>query len=212
MRSRLDEAMLQYSFVDAFDARSLTSLPTGTLTSATLYSAWVSHVRAMRAFAESGESCALILEDDAVLETSLDWVLFLKDLEQLMSSEALDYVQLGHISAAYPKGNWLMRTARRYRNQPPTIRPRLAGRSFVLQLGLSRAGAHAYVLSRSLAEAIPQYNDPTWVGPDGFFERFASACQSEGQFRLATTLPSLVEQESREFVGSTIDSDNFPTA
>jgi len=163
----------------------------------------------MQLICEGEEKYGLILEDDAVLDPKVDWPETLNSIGDFMSSARLDYLQIGHISAAYPKDPFLALVSRFSGRRSTPARQALPGIRNSVELGVSRAGAHAYVISRHLADLTPKYNSPTWVGPDGFFDRLASATFAEGSLRMGTLRHSLVEQESREFVGSTIDSDNF---
>ena len=198
-----------WMFVEGLDARELSTPPEGTLTSLTLYSAWTSHTRAMEKIHQGDADFGLVLEDDAVFNSAVDWPVTLEAIEGFMSSERIDYLQIGHISAAYPKrpfSGLVSQFAGRRNARPQQVIPEL-GKS--VELGVSRAGAHAYVISRRLSGLAPKYNTPTWVGPDGFFDRFASATFADGSLLMGTLTESLVEQESREYVGSQIDSDNF---
>ena len=210
MEERLRAASIsKWSFVEGLDSQELSMSPDGTLTSSNLYCAWVSHTWAMRQIQDGGDDFALVLEDDAVLSNRTHWPQTLSAIEDFMTRESMEYLQIGHISAAYPQRilsktikGWIFRS-----KEADTLPlPELANS---VLLGQSRAGAHAYVISRRLAGLVPAYNIPTWVGPDGFFDRLASATFAEGSLRMGTLRHSLVEQESREFVGSTIDSDNF---
>lgn len=198
-----------WTFVEGLDASELSAPPEGTLTSLTLYSAWTSHTRAMAQICQGETEFGLILEDDAVFNPSINWPATLQAIESFMSSVNLDYLQIGHISAAYPSRpitGLVSRVAGRRSGRPQQVVPGIANS---VELGISRAGAHAYVISRRLSELAPRYNSPTWVGPDGFFDRLASATFAEGSLLMGTLTRSLVEQESREYVGSQIDSDNF---
>ena len=198
-----------WTFVEGLDASELSAPPEGTLTSLTLYSAWTSHTRAMEQICQGEAEFGLILEDDAVFNASVNWPVTLQAIEAFMSSEGLGYLQIGHISAAYPRrplSDLVSRITGRRSSRPQQVVPGI-GNS--VELGVSRAGAHAYVISRRLSELAPKYNSPTWVGPDGFFDRFSSATFAEGSLLMGSLTRSLVEQESREYVGSQIDSDNF---
>ena len=210
MEQRLRAASFpQWTFVEGLDANELSSPPDGTLTSLNLYCAWTSHTRAMQLICEGEGKYGLILEDDAVFNPKVDWPETLMSIENFMSSARLNYLQIGHISAAYPKQPFLGLVSRFTGRRSTRARQAIPGMQNSVALGASRAGAHAYVISRHLAELAPKCNSPTWVGPDGFFDRLASATFAEGSLLMGTLTHSLVEQESREFVGSKIDSDNF---
>lgn len=209
MTKKMTDAGLDHTFVDAFDARDLVELPEGTLTPKGLYAIWISHVRAMNAIVRDGDPYALIFEDDAVLGSRLDWSAVSRDVGNFMESESFELVQLGHIAAAYKDGA-VRRLIRRTRGTGwPSYLTRLDRQEVRVFEGTTRAGMHAYAISQRLAAALPAYNDPVWMGPNGFFERFASACMHLGVMKLGTVVPSLVEQESRQSVGSSIDSDNL---
>ena len=210
MEHRLRAASFSHwTFVEGLDASELSSPPEGTLTSLNLYCAWTSHTRAMQLICEGEGKYGLVLEDDAVLNPKIDWPETLNSIDDFMSSARLDYLQIGHISAAYPKDPFFGLVSRFTARHRTRARQVIPGMHNSVELGTSRAGAHAYVISRPLAQLAPKYNSPTWVGPDGFFDRLASATFAEGSLLMGTLTHSLVEQESREFVGSTIDSDNF---
>jgi len=210
MEERLRSAGLEFTIVEALDATELTELPKGTLTPKGLYAIWVSHARAMGALVQDGGDYGLILEDDAVLDHTMNWNIVNQDVRGFMCQNKFDFLQLGHIAAAYKDG--ALRTfARNFRGERfPQWQTKLNSRSVRILEGTTRAGMNAYVISRELAETLPSYNEPVWMGPNGFLERFASAALHLGAMRLGTVIPSLVEQESRQSVGAPIDSDNLP--
>jgi GR25 family glycosyltransferase involved in LPS biosynthesis len=166
----------------------------------------------MDLFLQTTSDYALVMEDDAVPSPGLDWVSILRSLEMEMAKHDLNYIQLGFISQLYkqtPIRKALKGLASR-RNQASaskTLTLKLAGLTYEVILGESRAGTHGYIIDRAFAERVSELNEPVWVSTDGFFDRLASAQISNGFFRMGRMKFSLVEQESRQESLIPIDSD-----
>jgi len=197
------------SRIDALDVRSLDSVPPGTLVEPSYYASWVSHCRVFESVVSAGAEYALVFEDDAVPDISLNWAAVLNQLPTIMESSRLDYLQLGHISVLYPKDP-IRRAIRRYQLKQSGCKYSsisIGSQSLQLVRGASLAGTHAYVISGRLAELLTQYNIPTWVSADGFFDRLASALRFSSTYGMGMLETSIVEQESRTHLSADIDSD-----
>lgn len=203
---------LDFERIDAFDWLETDTSWNTSLARREIGSCWKSHARAFDALIESGDDHALILEDDAVLQPNFDWGTFLAALPGQMETANVDYLQLGFITWQYKRRlvpRWLDRALQVRRNESWSFT--LGEVSFPAIIGSSRAGAHAYVISRRLATVVREFNDPPWLGPDGFFDYLSSAQRVLGHWRLARLATSLVEQETRSPTGTRgapeLDSD-----
>lgn len=206
MASQLRRLGLIPIWIDGVDGCSGTPMPRGTLVNCGHYGCFMSHVRVLNAFLDGTESYAMVMEDDAVLSPSLDWKLFLADLPDLMSREALDFLQLGFITH-------LSKRTLRWRVRDLLVGHRDKGKvlsetlGFRYHCGLARPGTHAYVISRDFASKVRFLNQPVWVGADGFYERLATASKAHGYLTMGCLTRSLAEQESRTGMSWSTDSD-----
>lgn len=207
INARLDDLGLTSTTVVALDGRDLGDLPAGTLVSPSSYACWASHLLAHRAFLSSGESHALILEDDAVLDATLDWITLLYDMPAEMKRHSLDYLQLGYISTLYRSDSLRNLVRRALSADVSKFDLVMANRRFRALDGVSRAGSHGYVLTREMANLLQHHHQPAWVNPDGFLERLASSRRDAHTLRMACLQRSVISQESRVGHRSLIDSD-----
>ncbi len=207
INARLDDLGLASTTIVALDARDLGDLPAGTLVSPSSYACWASHLLAHQAFLSSGETHALILEDDAVLDVSLDWITLLSDMPAEMTRHSLDYLQLGYISTLYRSDSLRKLVRQALSADIPKFDLVMANRRFRALDGVSRAGSHGYVLTQEMANLLQHHHQPAWVNPDGFLERLASSRRDAHTLRMACLQRSVISQESRINTGSVIDSD-----
>jgi hypothetical protein len=184
------------------------------LTTPSHYACWLSHVRFLDATRDGDAPCAVVFEDDAVPSPRVRWTTLLEELPRVMADLRLGYLQLGHVSHFF-RGRSLLRraaqslgdVARSLRGRGDTASIRLGGMTCRVLPGKSRPGTHCYAVTRDFAMHVRHLNQPGWVAADGFYERLASALRHHACHRMATLLPSLVEQESRLSRHDAIDSD-----
>lgn len=167
---------------------------------------WMSHQRVYKNFLKSTHEFALVLEDDAYLSDakSLNQNLLL-NWTQLTKSHKLSLLQIGFVSSYYrlttTRGLLDLLLALRSKR---IIRDAQFRRTLVI--GEFRAGAHAYIVSRELAEALVGANVPPTLSSDRFLDVLAR--NSEGsRFRFARLFNSEIEQESRMSTSTRLDSD-----
>ena len=207
VNARLGRLGLAATTVLAIDAEDLGALPEGTLVSPSNHACWASHLVAHQDFLSSGESHALILEDDAVLDASLDWIALVSELPREMQRHSLDYLQVGHLPTTYRFKTVRKLVHRMLGEGNSEFNLMLGTRKFIALDGVSRAGTHGYVVTREMAQILGFYNQPSWSSPDGFLERLASSRRNAHVLRMACLERSLVGQESRTSYRSYIDSD-----
>lgn len=166
--------------VDAINARDL---PDHDFVSSGVRAAWLSHLKAMKAFLESGEEYALIAEDDFHITNIyelLSCIEILKDLEW-------DMVQLGFLKPgvdtkikillANTEGlifNFLGKLSQL---------PRFSGTSFSSRMRVKQSlkipkgfvvddcqpGAHFYLVRRKFCHSISTLNSPQFLSIDDFY-------------------------------------------
>ena len=203
----LSERGLECHFVDGVDGSRFEGLPAGTLVNSGQFGCFASHLAVFNEFLQQTQDpTALILEDDVVLDASIDWPVFLKQLSDLMVRDSIDYCQLGYISCLYPS-QWRVKL-RWYpsgRQQVRTRRERALGMDLVWNSSL--AGTHCYAVSRRFAEVVRHLNQPVWLPADGFFDRLAATSGVTGQLSMCRVKNSLAEQQDRLAGVHSIDSD-----
>jgi GR25 family glycosyltransferase involved in LPS biosynthesis len=167
---------------------------------------WKSHINAMATFEKLGAGYTLILEDDAVLTASFSRE-FLNQLVELMSRQQLDMLQIGFIEHIYSISSlrglldFLVSIKQRRRRKDS-----LTGIKFVV--GEFRAGTHAYLVNRSLAQTFSNsLVDPPLIAWDTYLGFLASSYESTGRMQIARLSKSTVAQASRKTVHGVIDSD-----
>lgn len=185
---------------------------------------WRSHQKVYALVAQNpGNTNCLILEDDAVLNSHLNWRAFLVDLDEYMTRASIDVLQLGFLepTSIVTRMEIVIRSALTrifsivFRRRPgeqtiatdnhwdgvaqPPHNVDLVPYSFL-------AGAHCYVVSKRVAGALLGLNTPTFTGCDDFFVCFAENQEDYGRFRIARVEKSLAVQRSR-IRGERLDSD-----
>jgi GR25 family glycosyltransferase involved in LPS biosynthesis len=199
---------LPFTRVSAVDAANPDFVVDDRLTQRPFGAIWASHVKAYETFLNTDANYALILEDDAHFRSGLDWQPLIQSLPHAMDESQLHYLQIGFITEQYkPRRmpNWLdeARQKRRAQHFPVQLGPSTE----TVILWSSRAGSHAYVISRYLAEVVTDFNSPPWLAPDGFYGYLA---QAQGVFnihRMGRLATSLIDQASRVPGSVAVDSD-----
>jgi GR25 family glycosyltransferase involved in LPS biosynthesis len=224
MSDQLRRLGLECQRVEAIDGLSLDDRDDSLVPSA-VDACWRSHqkVYALVAQNAANPNC-LVLEDDAVLNSQVNWTAFLRDLDMYMTRELIDVVQLGFLEPIYTTSSSIaafLHSAlskmlgivfgRRSDDDrgladnrwdclgrtPPGMR--LVPDSFLW-------GTHCYVISRRAAKAFLQVNVPTFTAADSFFVCIAKDQEDYRRFRIARTKRSLALQRSR-LKGNILDSD-----
>jgi hypothetical protein len=189
---------LSFTRIDAVDAADKSTRIDDRLCQRAIVACWMSHVRAFEEIAFGHDEFVLVLEDDAWLRPQFNWKSILHDLPPQMSANDLSYLQLGCISRQYKAGvvpDWLDARIQGLRSERVDLF--LDGTKFPAIVGESRAGSHSYVISRQLASVVSDFNNPTWLGPDGFFDYLSQAQGVFQRWKLGRLATSMVEQVSR---------------
>jgi GR25 family glycosyltransferase involved in LPS biosynthesis len=198
---------LDFDRIRALDGSTLNPAP-GDLVWPSMRACWNSHQTALRRICEADADFGLVLEDDAVLSSDIAWPVFLGALDRQMPQENLHFLQLGFLKSQYSRRRmpqWLDE-----RNQVRRLETLEFGSDTKREIaGLwdIRAGAQAYVISRSFASACASLNEPTWLPPDGFYEFMARSQNIFGKYRMARLIKSRVSQWSRPDGGPVTDTD-----
>lgn len=211
--SHLNERGLHPAIVEASDARLAAPLDRPTFIATPESCCWHSHTLAMRAFLATDQRYAMILEDDCILDPSVDWPRFMDDVAVEMGKWGVSFLQIGYISALYTKSDFASKaldfyrqSKRRYRESRWTFLADGERRNAIL--GESRSGAHCYVVDRAFAKGAPAFNQPAWAHTDDFFGFLAQAqWTKKGPLKMARLEKSLAEQISRRGKGVAPDSD-----
>lgn len=171
---------------------------------------WLSHSMLADQISEGNDEYVLVLEDDALPLTGLNWPTLLERIPEAMSSANLGYLQLGFISYFYRWSRTGVRDALNcalHRDKQRVLR--LDERRIAV-VGSSRAGAHAYVVSRDFVRQTRRTRWSYMGSPDGYFDQMARAHgQDTGDefLSMARLRSSIVEQESRTRRSAVLDSD-----
>ena len=163
MRARLAKHGLTPTFIDAVDGRALTekeraqylnperSKWLGHHMSAGALGCSLAHIKAWQSLLDSGESCALILEDDAVLSDEAPSV-----LDALISkAENFDIV-----------------TLHQHKPRPRHVIDNLTSSHTLSVVRYNQIGAIAYVISRNAAERLLAAAHPITFEVDVFMNRW----------------------------------------
>lgn len=143
---------------------------------------WQSHQKALRAFLDTPDEYALIMEDDFVLSRS-----WRKDRLKVGTSLKADFLQVGFlITNSFDRAQLILSGAldcflKMLRNlafmseflgiklgQKLLIREQV-GIPFTIVCNDIRAGAHAYIVSRNFAEAALRINSPEFLSADAVY-------------------------------------------
>lgn len=195
---------------NAVDSQELSSVDSGPRVDKSLgiKACWLSHSKLADQIADGDHEYALVLEDDAKPDSNVNWPLLLERLPNEMSTSNLGYLQLGFISNFY---RWTRTGVRDNistifrRNQQKQLRldvPRIA------IFGSSRAGAHAYVVSRDFSRQFHEVRQRFEGGADQFLDQLAQKRKKiDSPPFMGRLRYSIVEQESRINRRAVLDSD-----
>jgi GR25 family glycosyltransferase involved in LPS biosynthesis len=202
MKSQLNEAGLDFETQVAVDGKKAKFeskfLSLGEI------GAFKSHVNALRRQKETGAAYSLILEDDAALTSVVNGKFLIKMME-LMNRNKIDILQIGFIEHFYffSFRSGVLESIINLLNG----RGRKDPSGFRYVMGEFRSGAHAYIVSSHLAEAISSaVSEPALLPWDDWLGIMAKA-QTHRNFRIARLRKSVVSQASRSSKNSKIDSD-----
>jgi GR25 family glycosyltransferase involved in LPS biosynthesis len=165
---------------------------------------WESHKKALRVFLETEMQHCLVLEDD-FLVTSVSGVL--DSLGQVTLSD-WDFIQIGYLNTGFRDrisriltdletsvfrllGNLAHLPLIRKRNLASRLRiVRVQGvPSFFIPDDI-RSGAHAYIVSRNLAQVLLSLNQPAFLTADGLY----SALAWDKKFKMIRVRHSFIKQ------------------
>lgn len=213
---RRDACVLQlsgyeYGFISAIDGRNLGSTHQGLLT-APVEAIWKSHNLALKRFLTTHSHYCLILEDD----------FFIKDRKKFdnvmmkLLQEDFDLVQVGWLTTGldvvllkiyeaslYFVFRALIKISGFSRKLTGILEKRLRPRrameapKFAIPDSFL-PGAHAYLVSRKLAETVLTLNDPTFLATDDFYV----ALSKMRSFNVFRTRRSFVSQRGESSVGT----------
>jgi GR25 family glycosyltransferase involved in LPS biosynthesis len=165
---------------------------------------WKSHVNSMQRIVEADAPFGLILEDDAVLSPIVNDQ-FLSDMTDLMKRNQIDILQIGFIdwrnSISIRSGllEFLIALLKHRGTKD------LSGVRFVL--GEFLETTHAYLVNARLAQAISEtFPGPPLLPWDDYLGVLAKS-QIRSGIRIARLVNSVASQESKESLGSKLDSD-----
>ena len=171
--------------VDAFPAIAKPS--DGNLLSGSAHACYESHMKALRLFLSSNSKHCLILEDDFIVENRKR---LLATISRIQLSD-WDFVQLGFLNTGLR--DRFHRLLTNYETAIIRIVETLDRRFLPNRFSVStrlrikrirgvpkgfvpddiRSGAHAYVISRTMAEKVLLFNDPVFLTTDGFYSSLA---------------------------------------
>jgi GR25 family glycosyltransferase involved in LPS biosynthesis len=165
---------------------------------------WKSHVNSMQRIVEANAPFGLILEDDAVLSPIVNDQ-FLSGMTDLMKRNQIDILQIGFIdwrnSISIRAGllEFLIALLKHRGTKD------LSGVRFVL--GEFLETTHAYLVNARLAQAISEtFPGPPLLPWDDYLGVLAKS-QIKSGIRIARLVNSVASQESKESLGSKLDSD-----
>jgi GR25 family glycosyltransferase involved in LPS biosynthesis len=174
-----------YSFlkvhrVKAIDARDL---PSQDFVSLGVHATWLSHIKAMNKFLESGSEFALIAEDDFHIKNPPELIAFIKALSNI----DWDMVQLGFLKPGIDTrikvfiahaDNMLFTclgilsqipglTSRNFSSRMRVRQSLTTPRGFVIDD--CQPGAHFYLVKKSFCQSVSKLNDPQFLSIDDFY-------------------------------------------
>jgi len=178
----LETAGAQFDMI-RIDAVNANELGQQDFVSSGVNAAWLSHLKAMRTFLESGAQFALIAEDDFHIINYAELKSRIADLRL----QEWDLVQLGFLKPGLDTRmkiffanveNFVFRLLGRVSSMLFFSKMRFSSRMRVSQsLGIPKGyvlddcqpGAHFYLVGRSFCEAIIQLNNPQFLSIDDFY-------------------------------------------
>jgi GR25 family glycosyltransferase involved in LPS biosynthesis len=200
-----------YKFMSAIDGRSKADSSNGLVT-APIEAIWHSHSLALKQFLAGSSRYCLILEDDFLIKDRERF----DDLVKKLMQEDFDLVQIGWLTTGldivllrtyeavlYSTFGALNRVSRLSHKLTEILERRLRPRraAQVPEYAIPDSflpGAHAYLVSRNLAEAVLKLNNPTFLATDDFY----IALSKMRSFNIFRTRRSLVGQQGKSSTGN----------
>jgi GR25 family glycosyltransferase involved in LPS biosynthesis len=200
-----------YKFVSAIDGRGKEK-SNNSLVTAPVEAIWQSHGLALRQFLAGDFRYCLVLEDDFRIKDRRRF----DDLVSQVLQEDFDLVQVGWLTTGldiallrtyeavlYSLFRALNRISRSSRKLTKFLEKKLRpGRALqVPNFAIPDSflpGAHAYFVSRNLAEMVLQLNNPTFLATDDFYV----ALSKMRSFNVFRTRRSFVQQQGKTSTGS----------
>jgi GR25 family glycosyltransferase involved in LPS biosynthesis len=200
-----------YKFMSAIDGRSKADSSNGLVT-APIEAIWHSHSLALKQFLAGSSRYCLILEDDFLIKdrerfddlvkklmqedfdlVQIGWLTTGLDIVLLRTYEALLYSTFGALNRVSRLSHKLTEILER------RLRPRRAAQVPKYAIPDSfLPGAHAYLVSRNLAEVVLKLNNPTFLATDDFY----IALSKMRSFNIFRTRRSLVGQQGKSSTGN----------
>lgn len=188
---------------------------------------WKSHQLAYKKIVTAAASNALILEDDAVLDESVDWQKLLREIDLYSQRFGIDLIQLGFLeSPDYQTG--IERNLVRFYLFIKRILKFAHAHAFSRVVSASAdnrwdclnsapdamelvpnefiGGSHCYMISRRAADICLRLNRPTFLAADDLLWAIAGGSSHYRRIKAARAKRSLASQRSRP-KGVLIDSD-----
>ncbi len=164
---------------------------------------WLSHVKALSMFLESGSQRALILEDDFLICSRKDEL-----IKRIQLVSDYDLLQVGFLVTNF--FDWIsykfvnisdlfFKTLSRYSHLSLPFSKSLSKKFLVYKQdsislkivkGNFRAGAHAYIVTRDFAEELLKFNNPIVFSTDQFYMSLAAM----NSFNIARLRKSIIGQ------------------
>ena len=200
----------QYDFVSAIDGRGKKESISGLVTSP-IEAIWQSHNLALRKFLASDSRYCLILEDDFLVKKRKKFDTLVREILQ----EDFDLVQVGWLVTGvdivllrtyegflYALCRALNQLSRLSYKLTEVLTKRLRPRrcAEVPKFAIPDSffpGAHAYLVSRNLAETILNLNNPIFLAVDDFYAALAKM----RSFNVFRTRRSFVGQQGKSSAG-----------
>ena len=200
-----------YKFVSAINGRGKENSINGLVT-APVEAIWQSHVLALRQFLAGDFRYCLILEDDFHIKDRKRF----DDLMRKLMQEDCDLVQVGWLTTGldivllrtyeavlYATFRALNRISRSSHNLTKILEKKLRPRRALQVPNFAVPdsffpGAHAYLVSRKLAEMVLQLNNPTFLATDDFY----IALSKMRSFNVFRTRRSFVQQKGKSSTGA----------
>ena len=188
--------------IDAINAKDLIYHH---LVSSGVNAAWLSHLKAMQTFLDSGQEFCLIAEDDFHIENQRKLMKMLASLE----NKQWDFVQFGFLKpgidtilkiAFANTENLVFKTLGKFSQLKRLSRLPFASRMRVKQslstphgfvIDDCQPGAHFYLVRRTFCESILMINNPQFLSIDDFF----TALSRMRTFKMLRVKKSLVSQK-----------------
>jgi len=200
-----------YKFVSAIDGRGKEK-SVNSLVTAPVEAIWQSHGLALGQFLAGDFRYCLILEDDFHIRDRKRF----DDLMRKLMQEDFDLVQVGWLTTGldivllrtyeavlYATFRALNRISRSSHNMTKILEKKLRPQRALQVPNFAIPdsffpGAHAYLVSRNLAEMVLQLNNPTFLATDDFYV----ALSKMRSFNVFRTRRSFVQQKGNSSIGA----------